>query len=185
VLHDTPHRIAWGFALGIVVGWLPIVGIQMVTVALLAWALRGNVLASLPPVWISNPLTLVPMYYLMNRVGAVFVGNALERERVAEIVDTVSGMEWTDAASFLLTETLGAFGAMMVGGILLGIACALPCYFLVRRAAYTYQLLRDRRRAGWRSKREPPASERVEHDVSEPPGDQTGDTGSDESEERL
>lgn len=64
ILHvdDTPHRLAAGIGLGVFVAWTPTLGFQMILVVLLATALRANARVGVPIVWISNPLTLVPVY---------------------------------------------------------------------------------------------------------------------------
>ena len=61
-LDDTPHRIAMGVAIGIFITWTPTIGLQMILVVSLATLLRANRLVGVPLVWISNPLTLVPIY---------------------------------------------------------------------------------------------------------------------------
>lgn len=70
------HQVGWGAAVGMFVGILPIVGVQMYVVATL-WILLRYVLRarfSLPialaMVWISNPVTMGPMYY-----GYLVTGN--------------------------------------------------------------------------------------------------------------
>jgi uncharacterized protein (DUF2062 family) len=64
ILHadDSPHRLALGVALGFFVAWTPTIGFQMIMVILLATALRANNRVGIPIVWISNPLTLIPIY---------------------------------------------------------------------------------------------------------------------------
>ena len=54
MLKDTPHRVAAGFAIGIFIGWLPLVGIQMVIAAGISWMTKANFIASVPGVWLSN-----------------------------------------------------------------------------------------------------------------------------------
>ena len=65
VLHadDTPHRLALGIALGMFVGWTPTVGLQMLLVVLLAPSFRVNPIVGIPIVWVSNPFTIVPIYF--------------------------------------------------------------------------------------------------------------------------
>ena len=65
VLHadDPPHRLALGAAIGVFVAFTPTVGLQMMLTVSLAWLLRANKVIGLPVVWISNPATLVPIYY--------------------------------------------------------------------------------------------------------------------------
>ena len=64
VLHanDTPHRIALGIAIGVFIGLTPTVGLQMIIALALATALRANKVVCIPMVWITNPVTLVPIY---------------------------------------------------------------------------------------------------------------------------
>lgn len=71
VLHadDPPERIALGIAIGTFVAFTPTVGIQMAIVLLLTWLFRANKAVSLPIVWISNPLTVVPIYWACYHVG--------------------------------------------------------------------------------------------------------------------
>ena len=76
VLHvdDTPHRIALGVAVGIFVTWTPTIGAQMLLTVLLSWLLRANMLVGVPFVWISNPLTVVPIYGPSYVLGRWIVG---------------------------------------------------------------------------------------------------------------
>ena len=65
ILHadDPPHRLALGIAVGMFVALLPLIGIQMVLSVALAWLVRANKAVGVALVWISNPLTMVPLYY--------------------------------------------------------------------------------------------------------------------------
>ena len=76
ILHadDTPHRLALAVALGIFVAWTPTLGFQMVLVIALASLLRVNRLVGVPLVWISNPLTVAPVYYPSYLLGRFLLG---------------------------------------------------------------------------------------------------------------
>ena len=69
-----PHRVALGAALGIFVAFTPTVGFQMMIVVALASLFRANKLVGVPLVWISNPLTIPPMFYVAYSVGRVILG---------------------------------------------------------------------------------------------------------------
>ncbi len=71
ILHanDTPHRLALGIGLGIFVAWTPTIGFQMILVIFLATALHANNRVGIPIVWISNPLTLIPIYLPNHWIG--------------------------------------------------------------------------------------------------------------------
>ena len=64
VLHadDTPHRIALGVTIAVFIAFLPLVGAQTVIAVGIAALLRANKAVCVPIVWITNPITLVPIY---------------------------------------------------------------------------------------------------------------------------
>ena len=71
VLHadDPPHRLALGIAIGVFVAFTPTIGFQMVLAVFLAWLLGANKIIGAALVWISNPATIVPIYYPCYVVG--------------------------------------------------------------------------------------------------------------------
>jgi len=85
ILHadDTPHRLALGIALGIFVAWTPTIGLQMVLVLLLASLVRANGRVGVPLVWISNPLTMVFIYYPNYLVGRYLLGWFADQPRAS------------------------------------------------------------------------------------------------------
>ena len=82
LLHD--HRL-WGisrrwvvpaFALGLFIAFMPFPG-HTVTAALLALALRVNIPVAALATWVSNPATMVPMYYFAYQLGSDLLGSQL------------------------------------------------------------------------------------------------------------
>ncbi len=73
-VEDTPHRVAFSIALAVAVAWTPAMGLHMVLFLLLAWLLGANWLVGLPFVWISNPLTIIPIYYPNYLLGRMLMG---------------------------------------------------------------------------------------------------------------
>ena len=76
ILHadDPPHRLALGIAIGMFVTFTPLIGFQMLISVFLAWLLRANKLVGVPLVWISNPVTFVPIYYPCYWLGCKVLG---------------------------------------------------------------------------------------------------------------
>lgn len=68
------HSIAKAFAIGLFCTWLPL-PLQSVCAALLAVALRANLPLSVALVFITNPITIPPMFYFAYELGASIVGH--------------------------------------------------------------------------------------------------------------
>lgn len=126
LLNDTPHRIALGMAIGLLIAWTPTVGIQTLLALPLAWLLRANLVAAVIGIYLSNPVTFLPMYWLQFRVGAGIIRDAPTIEEFRQLMGRASWSEWT----FMMT-TLGGrtLLAMLVGGLLLGVLTAIPGYY--------------------------------------------------------
>lgn len=71
ILHsdDSPHRIALGAALGLFVAFLPLLGFHMLLVLALCFVLKANKLVAIIFVWVSNPFTIIPIYYPSYLLG--------------------------------------------------------------------------------------------------------------------
>ncbi|MCA9539882.1 MAG: DUF2062 domain-containing protein [Myxococcales bacterium] len=138
-LDDTPHRIALGVAIGTFVAYQPIVGLQMVIGALVCRLIGANVIASLPMAWITNPLTIPPIFYGTYRLGAVFTGGELTYAQIEAYFADLQKLGLVDG--FL--EGLGLLGSifwpMVVGGAVIGVLNGGLFYVLVRRLVTRYQ----------------------------------------------
>lgn len=150
-LRDTPHRIAWGVFLGFVVAFTPTVGFQMMLYVAVAAVFRANKVAGLPIVWITNPFTVVPIYYACWRIGAVVLGTGGDPERGAQIIDRLVGAEngwdWSRLFDGAFWEELGAtlwaLGAeLWLGGVLVGAAFGALAYPLTLFGVRAYRRAR-------------------------------------------
>jgi len=74
LLHLNRRSVAGGVAVGLFVAFLPMPG-QMAVAALLAVLLRVNLIISVVLVWISNPITIPPMFYFSYVVGTWLLGS--------------------------------------------------------------------------------------------------------------
>jgi uncharacterized protein (DUF2062 family) len=122
---DTPHRIALGMALGIFVGLLPIMGIQMAVVTLFALPLRGNLKAAIAGVWISNPITFIPMYWTYYRFGLFFMpGNQVSWSSFSQSITKYA--EWDK----VLDLSMDILGPMCVGSLIMAVLGGAITYFV-------------------------------------------------------
>lgn len=77
LLHLNRRSVAGGVAVGLFMAFLP-VPIQMILAALAAIILRVNIIISVTLVWITNPLTIPPMFYFTYVVGTWILGAPVE-----------------------------------------------------------------------------------------------------------
>lgn len=78
--HDPLPQVSWGATVGMFVGLTPTVGIQMYIVTLLyllcryGFRARFNLTIAISLVWISNPVTMIPIYFVFLQVGDALLG---------------------------------------------------------------------------------------------------------------
>lgn len=70
-LHPDRRTLARGVAVGVFVGLSPTVGFQTLLMLLGCMALRANFPVAFLVSWVSNPLTMAPLYLGFNQVGEV------------------------------------------------------------------------------------------------------------------
>ena len=146
-LHDTPHRIAWGVFLGFVVAFTPTVGMQMVIYLLIAAVLRANKVSGIPPIWLTNPVTVVPIYYGCWRVGAWVLGTDEDPERGRRIIEHLAGGAGWSWGRLLegafwseLGHTLWSLGAeLWLGGVIVGSLLGAAAYPLTLWGVRAYR----------------------------------------------
>ncbi|HNX26739.1 MAG TPA: DUF2062 domain-containing protein [Phycisphaerae bacterium] len=129
-LDDTPHRIALGVAIGIFVTWTPTIGIQMALTVALCFLFRANKLVGVPFVWISNPVTIVPVYYPNYVVGCWMLGKKADAWNLIEQAFQFNG-GWWDTTVNWFTSIMKIFWELWLGSIIVGGALGIISYFVI------------------------------------------------------
>ena len=142
---DSPERIALGAAIGTFVGLTPTVGVQMAMVVLIAAIpkLKFNVPIACATVWISNPFTMIPLYYGMYWLGVLLLsGREIHFDKfeatVQALIDSIKGGESLLESAWQGLTGMFSIGMhiaipMWIGGTVLGIISAVPAYVIVLR----------------------------------------------------
>lgn len=132
-LDDTNHSKALGVAIGMFVGMTPTVGIQMILVLVFAGLtsklFQFNRVAALLTVYISNPVTMLPIYWLDYKVGTWFIYGDATREQFAKILEYDGFAEWWETI-FGLFVTIGA--PLIVGSLVVASVCGIVTYPVMR-----------------------------------------------------
>ncbi|HEY5603153.1 MAG TPA: DUF2062 domain-containing protein [Gammaproteobacteria bacterium] len=73
LLHLNRRSVSGAFAVGLFIAWIP-VPFQMLLSAIIAIFVRVNLPISVALVWLTNPLTMPPLFYLAYSVGSWVLG---------------------------------------------------------------------------------------------------------------
>jgi len=119
LFHLNRRSVAGGFAVGLFFAWVP-VPFQMVLAAALAIPLRVNLPISMALVWVSNPLTMPPMFYFAYVLGTWIIG---VREKTFHFELT---FEWLGSGLHVLWQPF------LLGCFVMGVASSLFGYVAIR-----------------------------------------------------
>lgn len=70
--HINRHSVSWGLACGLFMAFMPI-PLQMVFASMLAIVFRGNIPIAFAAVWITNPITMPPIFFFAYKLGATIL----------------------------------------------------------------------------------------------------------------
>lgn len=160
-LPDSPERIARGIWAGVFTSFTPFFGLHFFVAALIAYVMRGNLLAALMATFFGNPPTFVVIAAVSMQTGHFLLGTEFER------LDVSLGEKFKEAAHDLWHNLISPFtGAQpdwhglsifydevffpyLVGGLIPGAICATICYMISLPLITAYQ---NRRRAKIKAK---------------------------------
>jgi uncharacterized protein (DUF2062 family) len=105
--------IGKGVAIGLFCAFLPM-PMQMILASFLAVIFAGNILISIALVWITNPVTIPPIYYALYKLGAWILGAEVSAdfEFSAEFFTQTLSIIWQPVllGSFIVSTTTAVIG---------------------------------------------------------------------------
>lgn len=139
--HLNRRSASGGVAVGLFWAFMPM-PFQMIPAAICAVWLRVNLPISIALVWITNPITIPPIFWFCYQVGAAILGTHVTDQQF----DT--SIEW------LTTGLLLIWKPFLLGCLVMGVLSSLLGYGLIR-GLWRLHLVQHLRR---RRERRPPAS---------------------------
>lgn len=156
-LPDPPQRIARGVFAGTFVNFPPIFGFQMPAAALLAYALRGNILAAVLATLLSNPVTTPIIAIVSLHLGHWMLGSpdAISLTATFAAFAAAGADLWYNLNAVFTAKTAHWDGLILfwqriylpylVGSILPGLVTSTLLAWLTIPIVTAYQALRKRR----------------------------------------
>jgi uncharacterized protein (DUF2062 family) len=141
-LSATPHAIAAGVAAGAFASFTPLLGFHFLLAFLVAWLLRGNMVAAAFGTAVGNPLTFPLIFSASYRLGRWMLGGP----------DPDSAAPTPMLTESLMSLDVGLIWApvlkpMLIGGMPLGLAAGFVIYVITVKAVAAFQCARRASRA--------------------------------------
>ncbi|MFV2032133.1 MAG: DUF2062 domain-containing protein [Gammaproteobacteria bacterium] len=135
--HINRKSCSGAVAVGVFSAFIPF-PVQMLAAAIFAIVLRYNILVSVVTTWVSNPLTIVPMYYFNYLVGSSILGTRADN------------FNFELSFGWLVSGLLEIWQPFLLGCLVVGSIASLVSFLTVRilwryRIWTHLKLRRDRR----------------------------------------
>ncbi len=133
-----------GVALGSFIAFTPLIGLQMLLAGLFATLMGASKKAAMLAVWISNPLTMGPIFALTYQLGvwlgspgfgSTMVEGHIRVPASSEVITPSTGMTLIAG----MQTGSGMIVPMLLGGAVLGLVAAVASYVLTHRGVKAYQ----------------------------------------------
>ncbi|MEM8593711.1 MAG: DUF2062 domain-containing protein [Pseudomonadota bacterium] len=125
----TRHAIARAVFIGLFCSFLPI-PFQMIVAAFVAYYAKANLPLSISLVWISNPITIVPIMYSSYYIGSQLLGTEIMR------FGDILSVSW-------LWDNIGTYWQpLLLGSFINGLTSAIIGYWVIQ-SLWKWSILRS------------------------------------------
>ena len=137
-LNGDPHYVGLGMAIGVFIAITPTIPFHTIFAVALAVLLKASKPAAIMGVWVSNPITVVPLYLACYETGHLFFeGSAgamlLIRQLIEHLESDIHYMEKIAFLTDFVKHQIRTFLIMNFGGLVLGLPAGAAVYFFTRR----------------------------------------------------
>lgn len=178
-LPDPSHKISRGIAAGVFTSFTPFFGLHFFFSAILAWLMRGNIVAALLATFVGNPITFPIIAAISMEFGSYILGvRSLPLPLVLGSFSEAANDLWHNVVAIFTADTSHwgglsrfwdrVFLPYLVGGFLPGLVAAIASYFLANPLIAAYQKARlARLKKKFAKRRERAISRRIEQEKAE------------------
>ncbi len=158
-LSGTPQSIACGFACGAAISFTPFVGLHIALGMLLAWALRGHLIAAAAGTVVGNPWTFPFIWLVTYKVGQALLGSGeaapwpavtMFKHVVIDLGEliwpTLTGAGSWEAFERVLIDLRALIWPMFVGSLPIALVVWFASYLPLAKAIDAFQKARETRR---------------------------------------
>jgi uncharacterized protein len=147
-LSGSPRAIAMGAAVGAAMAFTPFLGFHLILTFLIAWPLRGNMIAGAIGTCVGNPLTYPFIWASTYELGHILLRQESHHVPV-RLGEHLLHKSWDQLGPII--------EPMTIGSIPLGLACGAIVYLVVYKAVSAYRESRRERLSGTRRQAPTPA----------------------------
>ncbi len=136
-LDDSPHRIALGVAIGVFICWTPTIPCQMILTVAISTLIGANRFVGVPFVWISNPVTMWPIFGSSYYLGEWMLGGKFRSVQfLREMSFSANPIE---IAQTFWQAIWHIFWPLWLGSVIAGLVLAVLTYFATYRAVVVFR----------------------------------------------
>jgi len=148
---DSSQSIAHGLAIGIFIGFLPIIPFQTVISILVCSMFKANKLSGvIGSTLITNPVTAIPVFYFQHFLGRIFILHDFSYEKFKDLFVHISITNFNAFGH----ELLILFEMTAIGGVIIGILFYPVVYIIAVRAVNRHrEKLAEKKRLSMKTKR--------------------------------
>jgi len=129
-LRGHPDELALGLAFGIGIGMMPIIPFQTIIAVTLAILFGASKITAAAGTWISNPVTIYPIYKYCYVIGSFMLGFGHRARHLKPVAEAIAQGEYLEVIRIILSGGGKAAATFLLGGMVLGLLMAVPSYVL-------------------------------------------------------
>ena len=144
-IDDPPERTALAFAVGVFIGFSPLLGLHTILATLIAFLFRFNKVAIYLGTYINNPfLTLVPIILVSYGIGAFLLGRPLRIPPEGIALLKNPHLLTRDYYRQVFVSSWYIVAPFVIGATVLSVVCSAVSYPITLRALQRHRRSRGR-----------------------------------------